>query len=217
MKQAFKMGAVAIILACGTVQVRSDQTNLIQTLDLQLFGMEQGDTVTDGNFAMAMPVTETVGTSQVIAALGAATGKSFSRAAEITVTTLLPDGPPSFTVSDGGALTDVSGFFTYQQLGDSVENWLLNLKTGKAFWTTYSIGQLTLQDCLGYAPLKLHFALTGMAVESLPGPSPLRPGDGLTATGVGLGDLNGNSMILQGTFAFRGYTLVVLPGGGAGD
>jgi hypothetical protein len=41
---------------------------------------------------------------------------------------------------------------------------------------------------------------------------------GLSATVTGAGDLNGNSMLLQGTFAFHGNTLVVVPGSGsAGD
>ncbi len=215
MKQLLRMGAVAMILACGTMQIRADQTNLVQTLEVQLTVMEQGAPVTNGNFAMLVPVTRTVGTARVIAALGAATGYSFSKAATITVTTPLPEGPPTFVVTDGATSVDVTGFFTYQQLSDSLESWLVNLKTGRTSWATYSVCRFMLEDYTGYPSLNLHFDVTGLAIESLYGTAVVLPGigpaNGLSATVTGTGDLNDIPGIIQGTFAFHGYTLVDVP------
>jgi hypothetical protein len=220
MKQAFAMGAVAVILALGTTQGRSDQTNLVQTLEIQLTGLEEGAAVTNGNFAQATMQTEALNTGRVIAALGAATQNTFSRAAKITVTTPLPDGAPSFAVTDGTTSVDVTGFFIYQQLGDSVDTWQLNLKTGRGSSTVYSLRQFILEDYSrpGYPALTLFFNVTGLAVDSTMTRTVFSAGDGLNATVTGLGELKGNALLLQGNIALVGDTLVVVPGGGsAGD
>jgi hypothetical protein len=206
-----------MILAFGAIQSYADQINLVQTLEIQLVGMEQGTPVTVGNITMDVPVMQPIGTARVIAALGTALDQKFSKAATITVTTPMPEGALTFTVIDGSTSMDVTGFFKYQQFGDSIESWLTNNKTGKTFTTTYSVCEFALQDCPGYPTLTLHFDVTALATESLLGADALLPGNGLSAMATGTGDVGGTPAIIQGAFAFRGDTLVDVPGGGGAN
>jgi hypothetical protein len=206
--KALKLAIVAIFFSLGPIQTYADQTNLVQNLRIQLWGVSQGGsfsnaivTTTAANFAV-------VDTRGVITALGAATANTFSSASRLVVVTPLAGGSPSYQVRDGMNTVDVTGFFVAQQQGGSVQSSVVNNRSGRSSTTVYSIQELILQDSNGYAALNLHFDAAGYAVETTRNQL-----SDLTISASGTGDRNGNLLILQGTIEVSGGTLEVVPGG----
>ena len=128
-------------------------------------GVQQGATVTLKNITTTTVERVQVQTADVISAIGAAIGISFSPGAQLVVITPLPSGSVTIAIRDGGNSTDVSGFFAKSKLSGAVGSSTVNHKTGKSTGSDYGIQQFGLQDAVGYQPLALHYTLSGVAVE----------------------------------------------------
>jgi len=207
MNHLVKIIAAAVLLAVGTMETRADHTNLVQELNIQLFGLTQGGSTSNGNVAITSVNMATVGTREVINALGAATGNTFSRAARLVVITPMAGGPSSFAVRDGSTSVDVSTFFTYQQQSDVLTSSVANLKTGRSSSSLYSLQRLALTD--SYVSLNLHFDVSGIATSTTTSASPNVRNE-TEIDGSGAGDRNGNLLLLQGSIHIRGNTLEVV-------
>ena len=216
MNTALKLAAIATLMAAGAAQTRADQSNLVQHISIQLFGVKQGGTSTNGNLVTTSADGARVDTKQVIQALAAATANTFSSTGKLVLVVPLGGGDPSIQVRDGSNTVDVTGFFSHQQLSDSVTSTFLNTKTGKTFETDYSIQRFVLQDRDGYPTLSLHFDVNGFAAQSSGSNAAGGQGTGLDANVAGTGDRNGKLLILQGSISIFGHTLEVVAGGGGG-
>src|SRR6266536_5515473 len=109
-----KLTAIAALFALAAFDSNADTTNLVQDINIQLTGYRQGATQTNG-VAVLTGVDKThVGTDSVIAALGAATGNSFSGYARLVSVTPLPDGFSKVQIRDGGSSVDVTSFFSHE-------------------------------------------------------------------------------------------------------
>lgn len=208
MKKAITLTAIVGLFTMAS-QAQGFQTNLVQTLHIQLFGLQQGGTTTNGNHVITSVNVTTVGSGDVINALGAATGNSFSTGATLVVVTPLPNGTPGVQVQDGTNFVDVSSFFAFQPLSGSVESSVANTRTGRTDSTGYSIEQFVLQD--GIAPLNLHFNVNGVAVEDFFDNPAFGNSGELKVSVSGSGDKSGNLLILQGSIRIRGHTLQLIP------
>ena len=189
----------------------ADQTNLVQTLSVQLAGIKQGGASTAGNIVIKNVDTVRVGTDAVISALGAASGNTFSRNARLVVVTPLPGGFSSVQVRDGTVSVDVTGLFNHEQLSGSVGVSLANTRTGRSTSTDYSIQQFVLRDADGFAPLALHFNVQGIAADNSAASSNSGSASELSASVAGAGDRDGNVLILQGSITVKGHALEVVP------
>jgi hypothetical protein len=206
-----KLAAIAAVFALAIAQSPADQTNLVQNLRIQLFGLSQGATSTNGNIVVTAANSVAIDTRRVIAALAASTGNSFSITSRLVVVTPLGGGPAAVQVRDGSNVVDVSSFLIDQSLSGSVESSFLNKRTGRSFGFSYSVLRFALQDSQGLPPLSLHFDVSGVAVDSSFGQG------GNTSVNVsGAGDRNGALVIFQGSIELRGQTLEVVPGDSGG-
>jgi hypothetical protein len=209
--KAAKLAILTAIMTLAVARSYADQTNLVQNLSIQLLGVAQGRSVTNGSYVMSTANWVSVDTRRVIAALGAATLNTFSPTSRLAVITPLEGGFSSIQVRDGNLQVDVTGFFAQEQLSDTIRSAYFNRRPPRAVTVDYSIQRLTLQDSEGSAPLTLHFDVRGFAVETS---SNRGPGSELNVNASGAGDRNGNLLILQGSITVRGGTLEVIPGGG---
>jgi len=214
MKQTIILIAIVGLFTMATTQAQTLQTNLVQTLNIQLFGLKQGTTTTNGNYVITPANVTTLGSGEIINAIGTATGNTFSSAATLVVVTPLPNGTPGVQVEDGTNFVDVSSFFSFQPLSGSVFNSFSNTRTGRSSSSSYSIEQFVLQD--GTAPLNVHFNVNGLATENFFENATLSNFGELNVSVTGSGDRNGSLLILQGSIRIRGHTLQVVvtnPGG----
>ena len=198
----------ATLLALGIAQTYADQTNLVQNVSIQLFGVRQRGTVSNGNLEMTMVDVVRVDTRRTIQAIGEATGHSFSFTAKLVLVSPMNGNAPSFQIRDGTTKVDVSSFFAYEQLTGSVHSLVRNRRNGNSVGTDYSIQRLVLQDGAGSAPLALHFDVNGFARQITVGD---RPGADVTMDVSGSGDRNGSLLILQGSIGIFGHQLEVVP------
>ena len=205
MIQSVKITAIVALLVSGAVELRADQTNLVQNLNIRLTGITQGRTETNGNFVRTSVDFARVGNSDVIKQLGTATGNSFSSKAKLVVVTPLPSGNSAIMIRDGTASVDVTSFFVYEQKGGFVTSSQTNLKSGRGNSTDYSIQRLALVD----SSLTLHFDVQGVAVESTSFSNSGTQTE-LDASASGFGDQNGKPLILEGTFQVQGNQLEVV-------
>jgi hypothetical protein len=212
--KAVKLAVLTAFMATLSVAHSfADQTNLVQNLQIQLFGVSQGGTFSNAYVTVTSANFTAVDTRRVIAALGTATGNTFSRGSALVLVTPLDGSSATLEVRDGSNHVDVTGFFAKEQIGDSVINSVSSNRSGRSFATEYSIQRLALQNSAGYPDLNLHFDVRGFAVQNSSG-----PGSYLSANVSGTGDRNGSLLILQGSFSVRGGTLEVVPdSGGNGD
>ena len=209
--KAFKPMTLAIMFGLGMAQGYADQTNVVQNVSIQLFGVSQGGTYTNRGFVVTMADMARVDTRRVIAALGVATMNSFSSTSRLVVVTPLGGGAASFQVRDGAATVEVNSFFTYEQLTDSVRSAFYNIRGGRSFNTDYSIQRLALQDSDGSPALPLHFDVRGFTTENSMNSGGISD---VRIDGAGAGDRDGNLLILQGNISVRGWALEVVPDGG---
>jgi hypothetical protein len=209
-----KMAALSALLTLAMATANADQTNVVQNLRVQLRGVQPGGPV-------ATRVTVTTGfaaarldTRQIIQALGAATGNTFSYSARLVVVTPLGGGDSSIQIRDGAATADVTAFFIHQQLSASVSGAVSNIVTHRTTQLDYSIQRFALQDAEGFPPLNLHFDVSGFAEERS---AANLPGVSYSQVDVsGSGDASGSLMILQGSVEVDGSRLEVVAGGGGG-
>jgi len=210
--KSIKVAALAALIGLGVSQARADQTNLVQNLDVALVGVQSGGTVTNHNSVITGFTQVSLGTRDVINALGASTGNPFTKHAHlVSVTPLGGEGFSFIQVRDGGLTVDVTSFFVHQQLTGSVSGTVSSTARPRSVSLNYSIQQLALQDASGYAGLTLHFNVSGFATESLSSNSPSQATE-LDIDASGSGDINGNLVILQGSINLSGGTIeVVVP------
>ncbi len=211
MKQLFKLTSLSILLAAACLPVMADQTNVVQDLTINLSGLGQGQSVTNGNVVTTHTTPQHIRTADVIEALGTATGSSFSTTAKLVVITPLGGGTSSIAVRDGTTSVDVTAFFVDEQTSGSVGSSQLNLKTGRNSTTDYSIQHLALVDAQGVTPLTLHFDVRGIAVETSLSTATQAGRSQLDAYVSGAGDIGGKVVILEGRIRVQGYTLEVVP------
>jgi hypothetical protein len=209
-----KLAAAALLLLVA-VPAKADHTNLVRTLHIQLQGLKQGATITSstGNSTTTAD-TVSVGNRQVIKALGDATGNTFSSTSKVVVVTPLHyPGGTKVQVRDGTSVVDVTGFFSRYPLSDSVFSSQSSSRTGRSNSNEYNIQEFDLVDNSDYAPLALHYYVSGIAVIS----TSSSPSNGTTtelnASVSGTGDLNGDLLILQGTISLKGQTYETAPDG----
>src|SRR5437879_5472104 len=120
MKRPLMLTAVAILLAAATISSQADQTNIVQNLRVQLFGVTQGDTTTIDPITITSVKVDMISTRDVISALGTATGNTFSRAARLVVVTPLVGGGSKVQVRDDALTVDVTSFFSHEQESPAV-------------------------------------------------------------------------------------------------
>ena len=217
MSKALRLAAMATLLSAAVVQAQTYQTNLVQNLGIQIFGVKQGGTSTNGNLVFTSADMARVDTRQVIQALAAATANSFSSTGRLVLVTPLGGGNAAVQVRDGSTTVDVTSFFLLQPLSGSVTGSLLNTRTGRSVRTVYSIQRFALQDSDGFPALMLHFDVNGMAAQTSTINVNGGPGGDLNSNVAGTGDRNGNLLVLQGSINAFGHTVeVVLSGPGPG-
>jgi len=216
MKHTTKLTIMAAVMSLAAVQAWADQTNLVRNLNIQLVGYQQGDTTSTKNVTTTTVDKVQVGTADIIAALGTATGNSFSTAAQLVIVNPLPSGSVSIQVRDGGKSVDVSCFFIEAFLSATVGKSTANSKTGKSSGSNYSLQEFAFVDQGGYVPMALHYDVTGMAIENFSIPELPGPRSELSADVSGTGDSAGNLLILKGTISLSGQTLEVVPGDAGG-
>jgi hypothetical protein len=209
--KVLKLAAVCTLLGLGVAQAQPFQTNVVQNLSIQLFGVTQGGTTTNGGFVVKSADTVRVDTRKIIQVLAAATGNTFSSTSKLAVVTPVGGGVSSIQVRDGSTRVDVTGFFTHQQLSDSVTSLFLNTKTGRSFESDYSIQQFALQDYGGFPALTVHFNVNGFAVDTTGSRWNGGQGNQININVSGTGDRNGHLLILQGFINVSGNTLEVVP------
>jgi hypothetical protein len=209
--KVLRLAAFAALITVAVAPSYGDQTNVVQDLGIQLWGLTQGGTYTNRNFVVTSVDTVRVNTRRVIEALAAATGSSLSSTSKLVVVTPLGGGAASIQIRDGSTTVDVTGFFAFESLSGSVESSTLNTRTRRSLTTDYSIQRLALQDNGNSPALTVHFDVRGVATEnSMNGGQT----SNLDIEASGAGDRNGNLLIIQGNISIYGGTLEVVPGGG---
>jgi hypothetical protein len=205
-----KLAAMAALVSLGVSQARSDQTNVVQNIGIQLLGVQKGGPVT-GRFQVATGFAPAnIDTRQVVQALGAGTANTFSGRAKLVLVTPLGGGFSSIQVRDGTNTVDVSSFFAHDQLSDFVSGSVSNTFTRKIVDLDYSIQRFALANS-GSASLGLHFDVNGFALETMS--NEFSGASHLEIRVSGSGDLNGNLVILQGSIEVEGGKLEVVAGG----
>jgi hypothetical protein len=188
---------------------RADQTNLVQSLGIRLRGISQGDTKTNKNVVTTGLNMVRVGDAEVIAALAGAMGKTFTSQAQLFMISPLPSGTPSIVIRDGTSSVDVSAFFIYEVKSAVVTSSDSNLRTGRMNTANYSVQHLALIDADG-ATLNLHFDVQGITVETFSSGPNSNPQAQLNSNVSGSGDDAGKTVLFEGSFSLRGYTLEVV-------
>lgn len=209
MNQHVKWLSMVALLALAPVTSRADQTNAVQNLSIRLSGISQGQTETNGNLVRTSLSFDRIGVTDIVKALSAATGNGFSDKASLVVVTPLGGGNSAIMVRDAGLSVDVTSFFVYEIRSGFVSSSLSNLKTGRSTRSDYSIQRLALVDSANYPGLRLHFDVQGIAVDTSTTNGSTRTD--LETNVVGSGDQAGQTIILEGVFLVRGYSLEVVP------
>jgi hypothetical protein len=205
----FKLTAIAALFAVAAFQAKADTTNVVQDVSIQLNGLRQGASKTNSTSIIVGTVTTAVSTSGVIAALGAATGNSFSAGAHLVSVTPVAGGDSAVQVRDGAKKVDVTAFFSHGQIGDTLITSNTARNTGKTVESDLSVQRFALHDATGFPALTLHFDVQGITKAD---DTSTTPGSDITANVVGTGDRSGRFMILQGSITIRGHTTEVVPG-----
>jgi len=205
------MAALAALISLGVSQTRAEQTNVVQTLHIQLRGVQPGGTIKE-RFTITTGIAPArIDTRHVIQALGAVTGNTFSNSARLVIVTPLGGGYSSIQIRDLSQTVDVSAFFDHEQRSDFVSGSVSNLYTHRTVGLDYSIQRFALHNS-GGTTLSLQFDVNGFATEtSLNG---LEGVSHLDLDVSGSGDQNGNLMILRGNIEVGSGRLEVVPGGG---
>ena len=209
MKQVKAM-LLAALLSLGIPQVHADTTNVVQNLNVQLWGVQSGGPVTNHNTIITGIARAKIGNRQIIQALGTATSNSFVLRARLVIVTPVGGGDSAIQVRDGTLTVDVTGFFAHQQLGGAVSGSSSNTVNQRVVNLDFSIQRFVLHDAAGFPALGLHFDVNGFASESTP---PNHGGVGnLQIDAAGAGDVGGSPAVLRGEVEVHGDRLEVVPG-----
>ena len=213
--KTLKYAVLAVAMAV-VVQVQAgQQTNLVQTLSIQLFGVSQGAPFTFGGTSGTNINSVRVDTRQVIQALAVATANTFSSTSKLVVVSPVDGGPVSIQVRDGSnAPVDVTAYIGAQELSGSVDGSVTTTRSRRtSVSVSYLISRFTLQDANGQT-LPLHFDVNGFTtINSSTGGFGGSQGPVTDANVSGAGDRNGNLLILQGSIEIFGRTLEVVETG----
>ena len=135
--------AASVIAACCSIPARAAQTNAVQTINLQLTLLTQGESQTNGpatNIITATVTKTSIATKDVIGWLGTATTNDFSARAKLVRVTHFNAATNETTIEirDGtNAPVDVSAFFSNtvssERVDESIFNTETGLRTGKQF------------------------------------------------------------------------------------
>jgi len=213
MNQLQKITATVIMFSCLALPLQADQTNLVQRVSIRLLGARQGATVTNRNMVVTSVDTGRVGTDRVISALGLATGNTFSQDAKLVAITPLAQGFSKIEVRDGTSSVEVTGFFSHEQIGDSLHTGLANTRTGRSTRNDYNLQQFALHDADAYPALNLHFDVRGLAVDTLVDNGNSVPRSETRVEVSGTGDDEGTFLLLMGSIILHVGTLEVVPDG----
>lgn len=197
------------------------QTDEILVLKINLTAVSQSAVATSQNGIITDLQTNTITSADVIQALGASLGDTFSATAKLEV--LAPtNGLDSWTfqIKDGSnPAVDVSGFFSHQMGYPSVGTAWVNSTTGQSGITDYSVDSFSLQDQGGYPVLSMHFSLSGFtainskAVLNKKGVV-VGQTDSISIRASGTGDTQGNPAVFTGSIKAGGVgteTVVTAP------
>ncbi len=214
MKNGMKYMVMATLIGLTSVNAWADQTNLVRTITINLSGFEQGSTTTSKNVTTQVAPAVNIGNTDIIAAIGVATGESFSTNAQLVVVTSVSDDSTTMQIRDGANQVDVTAFFGQNYLTSPIEKSTSNSKTGKGSGSYYSLDEFFLADPGSYNPLSEHYDVSGMTTEDFTVPAIPGPRSELKATVSGTGDLNGNPVVLSGTIKVTGQTVEVISSSG---
>jgi len=208
------MAVMAIAAMVAVVQAKADlQTNLVQTLSIQLVGVSQGGPFKLGGTSGTNVNTVFIGTRQVIQALANATANSFSSTSRLVVVTPGDGSAARIQVRDGGNIVDVTDFLNAQELSGSVDGSLTTVKPPRTTSVSYLISRFTLQDADNQT-LSLHFDVNGFTTINSSTGGFFGPQNPTTNANVsGTGDRNGNAIIIQGSINIFGGTQEVVETG----
>jgi len=206
-----KMAILAAFAFACALSVQAQETNLVQNLNIQLFGFSQGNVSTFRGTTVSNFNLVQINTRQIIQALAVSTMNSFSSTSKLVLVTPV-DGSasPSVQVRDGANdPVDVTGFFVIEALSGSVDGGVFNTRAQRGTGVSYKITRFVLQDNDG-TPISMHFDVDGVTTinsSTPPDGVPLSPT--INANVSGSGDRDGNLVILQGSIDVIGHTLEV--------
>ena len=211
--KTLKMAVMAVAGLAIAVQAQAGtQTNLVQSLNIQLVGVSQGSSFSFGGTSGTNVNNVLIGTRQIIQALGTATGNTFSFGSKLVVVTPMDGSGAHIQVRDGGNTVDVTDFLMAQELSPSVDGSVSTTRPPRTTSVSYLISRFVLQDADG-ATLPFHFDVNGFTtINSTTGGGFFgSQGQGPTtdANVSGAGDRNGNLVILQGSIEISGHTMEV--------
>ena len=214
--KTLKMAVMAVAGLAIAVQAQAGtQTNLVQSLNIQLVGVSQGSSFSFGGTSGTNVNNVLIGTRQIIQALGNATANTFSSTSKLVVVTPTDGSEAHIQVRDGSNTVDVTDFLIAQELSPSVDGSVSTTKPPRTTSVSYLISRFVLQDADG-ATLPFHFDVNGFTtINSSTGGFFGSQGQGSTtdANVSGTGDRNGNMVILQGSVEIFGHTLEVVTTG----
>jgi hypothetical protein len=209
MNRITKLLSLAAFVALGTTQTWADQTNLIQDLNIQLLGYKQGSTSTNRNTVTTSLDAVRVSNRDVIAALGTATGTTFSKSAKLVIVTPLPSGTPVIQVRDSGNSVDVTSYLSFTQQGNALTTSRISLRNSTGSSTVYSVQSLSLIDPTG-GTTALRFTVQGVAESTAAITSNAVPDTETDATVTGVGESSDTTLILQGAVRISGHKVEVV-------
>ena len=214
--KSLKYAVLAAVAMAAVAQVQAGtQTNVVQNLNIQLFGVSQGSPFSFGGTSGTNVNAVRVDNRQVIQALGVATGNTFSFASRLVVVTPINGGNSQIQVRDGSnTVVNVTDYITAQEISGSVDGSVtVSRPRNSSTSVSYVIARFALQEVNGQSVLPLHFDVNGFTTinSSTGGFGPQGPTT--DANVAGSGDRNGNLMILQGSIEIFGRTLEVVTTG----
>jgi hypothetical protein len=210
MKQVTCLFALSTLLAVCPGTALADKTNLVQEVSIQLAGLTQGGTTTNrNNNVITSTDVVSVGSRQVIAAIGAAYGNTFSRAAKLVAVTPVDGGNTAFQIRDGTNTFGVTDLFEYSQSSGTVSSSVTSGRSGRVSSSEYSVRSLKLQSYGAIEP-SLTFSVQGIAVESSTAAAGAAAVSETSIDVSGSGTKSGALVILQGSIRIRGNTLEVV-------
>jgi len=203
----------AAALAAATflypASTEAQQVDAVLNINIQLNTVSQGPVTTVGSTTQSRVVYSSITTRDVIRALGAAEGTTFSRQAKLVL--LTPTNNLDLwtvQVRDGSRKVDVTGFFVHQAGSAEVDGAWVNNRNGNAGENDYSLDAFALQDPGAFQPLGIHFAVSGLTVTSQQGI--VRRGQitgqtsRISARVSGAGDVQGNLILIEGNISAEG-------------
>ena len=213
---------IAAFMLTGVTHVALGQvqTDELLSLNFNLTAFSQGGVATNKNTVTSSVHTQKVTSADVIQALGASIGQSFSTNAGLFLLTPTNDLDAwTVQVRDGNLAVDVSGFFVHQA-GNDVGSSSVNTKTGAANNVDYSVDNFVVQDQGGFPSLGLHLSLSGLtrtvSRTTVSGGAVVSIVDKISAQVSGNGDSQGNALVLSGTVTAVGLgqeTVIIGPVG----